>query len=331
MVPVLLTVLGVSVLVLILFDLVKTTLVVSPSGGPLTARVGQAIWFVFVHLSGDRRSRYVGPGILLAMLLTWLLGSWLGWTLLFTATDGAVVESQSGRPADLAARIYFAGFSLFTLGIGDYRPSGAFWQFATSVSAAQGFAVITLPITYIVPTVSAVAQKLQLATMISHLGTSPEAIVINAWNGESFGQLEQQLITLTPSLVALQQQHHAYTALHYFNGAERKQVAVAAAIATLDEALTLFVLAVREEVRPDANVLRSARQAVGEYLDTLESVHIQATEKAPPLPSLGTLRGAGIPTVSEERFLSGIAHLGRRRLLLALLERDGWLWVTGTS
>jgi hypothetical protein len=326
---ILLVVLGVSVLALALFDLAKTTLVSSPYGGPLTARVAQAVWLTCVRLSGNRRSNFVGPCVLLAMLLTWLVFSWAGWALLFMATEGAVIESSSGRPADLAARIYFAGYSLFTLGIGDYRPNpnGAFWQLATVVSTAQGFTLITLSVTYIVPVVSAVTQKRQLATLISHLGEDPSAIVTSAWNGRDFGQLEQQLITLTPSLVGLQQQHYAYPVLHYFNGAARKG-AVVPAIATLDEALMLFLLAVGEEARPDANVLRGARQAIGEYLDMLETVHIEAAEVAPPPPSLRALRSAGIPTVTEEVFQGEVARLERRRLLLALLERDGWPWVT---
>ena len=175
-------VLGSSILVLTLFDLVKTTLVSSPYGGPLTARVAQVVRFISVRL-GKRRHSFVGPGVLLAMLLTWVLFSWLGWTLLFTAVQGSVVEAQSGRPANLVALIYFVGYSLFTLGIGDYRPKGAFWQFATVLCAAQGFAVITLSITYIVPIVSAVTQKRQLAVLISQLGVSPETILIRAWNG----------------------------------------------------------------------------------------------------------------------------------------------------
>ena len=196
--------LGSSILVLTLFDLVKTTLVSSPYGGPLTARVAQVVRFVFVRLAGNRRHTFVGPGVLLAMLLTWLLFSWLAWTLLFSAVQGSVVEAQSGRPANLVARIYFVGYSLFTLGIGDYRPKGAFWQFATVLCAAQGFAVITLSITYIVPIVSAVTQKRQLAVLISYLGANPETIVTRAWNGRGFGWLEPQLMGLLPRLTELQ-------------------------------------------------------------------------------------------------------------------------------
>lgn len=129
-------VLGTSILLVTLFDLVKTTLVFSPYGGPLTARVAQSVWSAFIHFSSSRRSNAVGPSVLLAMLLTWLVFSWGGWTLLFSATQGAVVDAQSGQPASLAARIYFVGYSLFTLGIGDYRPIGAVWQFATVLCAA---------------------------------------------------------------------------------------------------------------------------------------------------------------------------------------------------
>ncbi len=320
--------LGLGLLILTLFDLIKTTLVSSPYGGPLTARVAQGVWSAFVRLSGNRRNPFTGPSVLLAMLLTWLLFSWTGWTLLFSALPDAVVEAQSGRLANFPERVYFTGYSLFTLGVGDYRPVGAVWQVATVLCAAQGFVVITLSITYIVPIVSAVTQKRQLAVLISQLGTSPELIVTTAWNGRTFGWLESQLVNLLPLLAELHLQHDAYPVLHYFNDAKRKQ-AVVAALAALDDALMLLQLAVYEEARPDANVLRSVRQAVGDYLATLAAVHVRAAQAPPPLPSLVPLRSAGIPVVSEADFLRAGLEEHRRRLLLALLERDGWSWYGG--
>lgn len=321
-------VLGTSILLVTLFDLVKTTLVFSPYGGPLTARVAQSVWSAFIHFSSSRRSNAVGPGVLLAMLLTWLVFSWGGWTLLFSATQGAVVDAQSRQPASLAARIYFVGYSLFTLGIGDYRPIGAVWQFATVLCAAQGFAVITLSITYIVPIVSAVTQKRQLAALISLLGTRPETLVIAAWNGSDFGRLEQQLSDLVPRIIDLQLQHDAYPVLHYFNDTKRQQ-AVVPAIAVLDDALTLLVWAIHEDTRPELRLLESVRQAIGDYLESLEAVHIRAAEASPPLPPLAPLRRAGIPIVSDATFQARADVDHRRRLLLALLERDGWAWHDG--
>ena len=322
--------LGASILLVTLFDLIKTTLVFSPYGGPLTAKVAQAVWSIFTRFSGHRRSNAVGPSVLLAMLLTWLVFSWVGWTLLFSATEGAVVYAQTGQPASLAARIYFVGYSLFTLGIGDYRPTGAVWQFATVLCAAQGFAVITLSITYIVPIVSAVTQKRQLAALISLLGTRPETLVVTAWNGRDFGRLEQQLSDLIPRLIDLQLQHDAYPVLHYFSDTKRQQ-AVVAAVAVLDDALTLLVWAVREEVQPDSRILRSVRQAIGDYLGSLEAVHIRAAAVTPPLPSPTPLRSAGVPVVSETTFRAHADVDHRRRLLSALLERDGWAWREGET
>lgn len=157
---------------------------------------------------------------------------------------------------------------------------------------------------------------------------SPETILIRAWNGYDFGWLEPQLTSLLPRLTELQLQHDAYPVLHYFNDTKRKQ-AIVLSLATLDDAVTLLSFAVHEEVRPDANVLRSVREAIGAYLETLEAVHIQAAE-TPPLPSLTPLRDAGIPLVAENIFFSRVKPLQhRRRLLLALLEHDGWSWHEG--
>ena len=116
--------------------------------------------------------------------------------------------------------------------------------------------------------------------------------------------------------------------IYYFNDTKREQ-AIVLSLAALDDAVTLFSLAVREEIRPDANVLRSVREAIGAYLETLEAVHIQAAD-TPPLPPLTPLREAGIPLVAEDIFLDRAKLLQhRRRLLLALLEHDGWSWREG--
>jgi hypothetical protein len=58
-------------------------------------------------------------------------------------------------------------FTLFTLGVGDYRPNGAFWQMLTALCAADGLLTITLSVTYFVPLVSAATRKRQIAASIS--------------------------------------------------------------------------------------------------------------------------------------------------------------------
>jgi hypothetical protein len=132
------TAVGVAVLVLVVHDVVTTSVSLRPRGGPLTARL--SVWVRSVprrrrndsHEGGGVRT---GPRVLLATVSAWVLLSWIGWSLVFLGGPSAVVDASTGTPAGVAARVYFAGFSVFTLGIGDFRPHGALWQVATAVAA----------------------------------------------------------------------------------------------------------------------------------------------------------------------------------------------------
>ena len=318
-------VIGVALLLVTLFDIVKTTLAFTRTGGPITHRLSRTLWQLLREPALEHRSlaRYLGPGILLSIITVWLLLSWVGWTLIFIASPNAVVESQSLEPASFAQRAYFAGFSLFTLGIGDYVPKGALWQFLSVISSAQGFFVITLAITFLTPVVSSVTQRRQLASQLTFMGECAQDILTHAWNGRSFGTLESRLLSLAPQLVQLEQQHFSYPVLHFFVERERR-ISIEPAVVALDEALLLLEVAVSPDVGVDRAVIGDVRRAVTAYLDTLEDEHLKAADEVPPLPSLKPLRDAGIPLVKSGYSDALTAQERRRRLLGALLEHSGW-------
>ena len=324
MVGVLTGFLGLVLLVVTLFDIVKTTLVFTRRGGPITHRLSRTLWRLFHEraLSHKRTARHLGPSILLSVVTTWLLLSWLAWTLIFTSTPGAVLYAQNMEPASVGARAYFAGFSVFTLGIGDYVPGNAFWRLLTVISSAQGFFVITLAITYIIPVVSSVTQRRQLASQLNSMGEDAQGILVGAWNGQTFGLFEHRLLSLAPQLVQLEQQHFSYPVLHFFVERERR-ISIEPAVVALDEALLLLEVAVSPDVGVDYAVLDDVRQAVAAYLDTLEDEHLKAAEEAPPVPALEPLKEAGMPLVTD--YEAAITQYERRRRLLrALLEHSGW-------
>ncbi|WP_200892537.1 two pore domain potassium channel family protein [Aliterella atlantica] len=267
-----------------------------------------------------------GLGILLSTTVLWIGLVWVGWTLIFSANEQAVVDANSGKPADMLARIYFTGYTLFTLGLGDYKPQGAVWQAATAIAAGSGFFLVSLIITYLVPVISAATQKRQLAGYISSLGKTPTDIILTAWNGKNFGLLEQHLLSLTPMILLNGQRHLTYPVLHYFHSASR-YTAATLSIAVLDETLTLLKYGVKPTNQIDAVTLYAVRQAMLVFLDTLISDFIEPDTFAPPMPTLDRLRASGVPTVSDEEFDYALANLSkRRRLLLALVKSHGWNW-----
>lgn len=310
-------------LVLTLVDVAKTTLVFTDTGGPITRRLARILWRLLPHRSGG--ARYVGPLILLATVVSWLVLSWLAWLLIFYGAPDAVVYAQTKAPADFVARLYFAGFSLFTLGVGDFVPNGSLWQLATVVSAAQGFFVITLSVTYVLPVITSVTERRQLASQLCFLGQRPADVLIRHWNGNGFGPLEDRLLGLLPQLVLLEQRHFTYPVLHYFLERDRR-VAAEPNIVVLDEALGLLATGIRAEAGPSRALVDDVRKAIGEYLNTLREEHLRPTD-TPPAASLEPLRRARLPLADESEYASALEQSAERRALLhALLTHSGWTW-----
>jgi hypothetical protein len=325
---------GVAIILLTLADIFFTTLT-TRGAGPLTARVMETVWSGLLAVHRRRHAHRLlangGAAITVCVVLLWVLLLWLGWSLIYNASETAVVEDRTGEPADVWARIYFAGFNLFSLGLGDYRPTGAPWQIATALTVANGLLTITLAITYLVPVLSAATEKRHLAATIAGLGQSPTDILVRSWDGRGFGALNQHLMTLGLMITSQSQQHLAYPALHYFHSVD-PETALAPRLAALDEALHLMRHVVAEEVRPDPAVLGPLDGALSSFLRSLADVHIAPTETPPPLPPLDGLRRRGIPLdprVDMERAFASLEE--RRRLMLGFVRSDGWSWPIGEN
>ncbi|MGF1482660.1 MAG: ion channel [Cyanophyceae cyanobacterium] len=326
---ILLAVLGLLIVLMTTLDALVTTLTVG-GAGIITGRISSALWWVALQIhrqrSNHRMLATMGWVILVGLVLVWLFLTWFGWTLLFSATEGAVVKASNLQPASIWERIYFTGFTISTLGMGDYQPQGIFWQMATAVASANGFFLVTLGVAYLLPVVSAATAKRSLAIYLSSLGGTGDEILTRTWNGKDFGQLDQHLINLTPLLSTLGESHLTYPVLHYFHSLERSRAMVLSIVA-LDEALTLLHYAVEETYRPDAAALEAARRASAAFLKTLKSAYLNPSSHSPPFPALDLLRIRGIPTVSDEEFWQATKQITRRRqLLLALVHNDGWTW-----
>ena len=319
---------GVILILVTLYDVVKTTLGMQ-GGGPLTERLSKGLWGGALRVHRARPAHgllsWMGTIILLAVAGLWALSIWLGWTLLFSADPGAVVSASTGERAGFWATAYFAGYTVITLGIGDYRPVGAPWQLATAAAAFTGFFIVTLSITFLVPVLSAVVQKRGVALLVSSLGSTPEDIVTRAWNGGDCSALSSHLGVLIPQLTTLGQRHLAYPVLHYFHSASR-DTAVALKVAVLDEALSYLEWGVDDCGVPDVT-LTALRKIIGEYLRTLSTAFIDPAEGAPPPAPLEALCAKGVRIKSEEDYYRALeAHAKRRELLVALVETDGWAW-----
>lgn len=322
MVRLLLLPLGLSLVGLVLVDLLWTTLGAAAGAGPVTARTSALAWRIVKAAPGASDRRSSGVVVVLAVLVSWIVLLWAGWVVAFTSADRATVATTTERPASAVARTYFVGYTLFTLGNGDFKPGTSFWQLATVTANGTGLVLISLAITYLVPVTGAATDRRSLAGYIASLGTTPEQIVLRSWNGRDFEALAGHLEALAPRIQEAGQRHLTYPVLHFFSSPDRR-TAAPVAIAVLHEALTLLWLGVEVDVRPAAMAAEPAREAIGSFLDTLAGAFISPAPDPLPPPDLGVLRVHGIPTVDNDEFRTRLDGERRRRCLVAGLLRGG--------
>lgn len=306
---------GLGVLGFTAWDAVATTLSSTTAVGPLTGRLTRWGWRAAHRLARRPTSPILaaaGPLLLVATLATWLLLVWVGWTLIFSADATAVVSSTTGEPADWSQRAYFAGFTTFTLGIGNYVPASAPWELATVVSTVSGLALTTIAITYLLPVVSAATERSAQAANIAGLGEGAHAIVLNSYDDGSVRFLEPVLLQLTQGLLVTAERHLTYPILHYFHP-RSPQVELRIQLAALDDALTLVESGLSDEVRrPHPAAISGARAAISQLI-----ARADVTEVAPRPLRLETLRDAGMPVTDDASFAECVVQLSEHRRRVA--------------
>ena len=334
--------LGAALVLLTAYDLLKTVLTAA-GGGPVTVWISARVWRLALRAAGtaagaDEASAdgarrdppdwlaRVGPAIAVLTLLMWLAGMWSGWTLIFSGSEGAVLTTPDKLPSSFFDRLYYAGYTLTTLGPGDFVPGDELWQFVTVLAAVNGLFLFTMAITYIVPIVSATAQQRQLATLVNALGDDPSDILVRSWHEGGFDTLEDHLLTMMPMVAAAREQHLAYPILHFFHSAE-PEAALPVQLAVLDETLILLDHGVEPDAQPAAQTLRPLRLQIEGYLATLASAQVDPVEPAPPSSFHERCAEAGIPMRSRADFERALEEEAERRsLLLGLVQSDGWHW-----
>jgi hypothetical protein len=318
---------GLSLIVLALVDVAWTTIAAGSGAGPVTSRIGDGLWRASLAVHRRRPSHRLlslaGVAIVFVVLAAWIAMILAGWSLVFGVAPGAVRDATTGVPADFGDRLYFVGYTVFTLGIGDYVPGDGTWQLATIAATGTGLVMVTLSITYLVPVASAVGGRREVAAYISSLGSSPSAILRTGWDGTGFGGLEQHFVELTTRFTTLRQQHLTYPIVHFFHSGNPVNSAPPN-IATLAQALHFLGWGVDPSARMHPAIVRPLERALDAFLDTLGETRLPPAEPVAPEP-LDELRRIGVPTVADDEYAAADEPTRRRRSAVAgLLVDDGW-------
>jgi Ion channel len=215
----------------------------------------------FVHSAGELT--------LLTSISVWFFGIWAAWALIFAAEIGGIVNSSTGAAASAVDLMYYSGYTITTLGLGDYRAATDACKVLTVVASATGFFLLTAGATFVLSVSSAVTQHRLLSGSVRALGPLPASTVAGCKSMSSADSLLQatatQLILCAQTLLCFPQSTNCW----FKNG---NDCSLSLAAAVLCETVLLA-----DSVSIEARVLSEITVAyvygaVDQYLHCAESV-----------------------------------------------------------
>ena len=315
--------LGAVIVIWVSMEMIAT---ITMTGGGLASMI---LPWVVSRIFQDKQGRFrlrpwpaLGVTMIVSTVVLWLILLWSGWAMIFNCQPNAVVHTGSGEPASFWSRVYFSGYTLSTLGIGDFSPGNDLWRVLTAAASLSGFFLLTLTISFFVPMVQGEMRRRRTALLIHHLGATPHQIISRCYHPDR-AEVMPALNMLLPELVALEQVHRRYPVLHY-SGSRARRYSLVLAVATLDEALTLVMSC--DDMVHDEHV-GAARRAIEGLLATMDAIFIRISDEVPPAPDTAAFARTTLDFPGQEYFEAYVGHLdGRRRQLSTLVEAGGWSW-----
>ena len=176
------------------------------------------------------------------------VGAWIGMLLLGSAlivwpvlgTD--LTSSNGSTPTNFSVALYYAGYSLTTLGVGDLVPISGRLRLFTIALAVIGFSVVTLSLTYFLSVYSALVRRNVVSQVLHHMsggsGRSGD-IVAGLGHGGSFDQARSQIATVATGILDIVESNESYPVLQYFRMNRPRYAVARVAFLTLDTASLL--------------------------------------------------------------------------------------------
>lgn len=127
------------------------------------------------------------------------------------------MDHISGPGSFRVERLYAAGYTLTTLGVGDIVPTTALGRVLIVVCSASGLLTLTLAITYLVPVLNAVTARRVLAATLNALGGDPEQVRQRLWPGGDLKGTRATVEGLASDIRFVTQAHYSYPVMHFFH------------------------------------------------------------------------------------------------------------------
>lgn len=130
--------LGIGFILIAFVDVYLTVLYPRTGKSVISLRLCQATWEMFRKISrlpvigSNYLLSYCGPTLLVLTATLWVVTFAIGFALLIWPTLGTGIQASQGKtPTDFATALYYSGFTLTTLGVGDLVPTTDFWRLIT--------------------------------------------------------------------------------------------------------------------------------------------------------------------------------------------------------
>lgn len=320
---------GLVLLLLVISDLLYTAFS-SRGGGFITTFTTKQAWKFILILSKYLRLpqllNYAGLLIICLTLLQWVVLVWGANLLIVASDDFSILHAQTKLPAGLTEKIYVVGYTLTTMGNGDFIGGSPALDVYLSLASFTGIAALTVAFTYQMQVLSGVISKRAFSSSVFSLGSDPEQLLSNAWNGKDLSSLNHHLPHLGNQITMLAEKHMAYPILHYYSIQNRNK-SLPVALSLLDEVMTIIYTSIPQQYWPNHLIMQSTRYSVSGFLDTLKGNFINPADSTPSLPELSHLERKKIPMEEVERYkLKYEEQSERRKILLGLLQNDGQEW-----
>lgn len=261
---ILLLFIGIIILICTFLDFFHTTL--SGQGfGWISGKINKLLGRIILKNRNTIIFKYSGFLHLLSTALFWLLLLFLGSFLIYASSPEMVVNSDSRVPATMLERLYYTGFVISTLGIGDFIPGKDLSRIFTTILSFSGFILLTTALTYLISVVNTVLQKKQLAIYISTLGNDINEIYESVITPEGVNLLVKNSNSIREMIIKNSSNYIFFPIVQYYLS-DKKEEALELQLVRLYEVLKVLSFQFEPETR-QALKIRSILATIVKYVN----------------------------------------------------------------
>ena len=225
------TVLGLSILLLVVYDVYATILHARARSGPIGELLNRTVWGLTrplaFKLSRSRRHHLlniVGPILMPLLIIVLITLTVIGFAFIYyPRMPEQFTLSETMENSPWLNSLYFSGITLTTVGYGDIVPHATAMRLTALLEAASGFALISLAITYLIAVYRALERKRAVALSFYHQaeeGANVAGFIAHHYVSGRFYGLEATLRLATRDIQELLEAHVEHPVIHYFHPVE---------------------------------------------------------------------------------------------------------------